>query len=56
MLACGGEAVPDLVLSGLVSGSACILGGDDGSGGEVGVGGILSPPLMLEFVEDGGSV
>lgn len=56
MFACGGEAVPGLGLSGLVSGSACTLGGDDGCGGEVGVGDILSVPLAPEFAEAGGGV
>jgi len=55
MLACGGEAVPDLGLSGLVSGSVC-LGGVGECDDEVVVGDILSMPLMLEFVEDGGGV
>ena len=54
MLACGGEAVPDLGLSGLVSGSACTLGGEKGCGKGAGVGDILSFPLILEFAEDGG--
>jgi hypothetical protein len=56
MLACGREAVPDVGLSGLVCGSAAIVGGDDGCGGEVGVGVILLLPLMLEFAEAGGGV
>ena len=55
MLACAGGAVPDLGLSGLISGSAC-LGGVEERGGEVGVGDILSTPLTLEFIEDGGGV
>jgi hypothetical protein len=56
MLACGGEAVPDLGLRGLISGSDCNIGDIDDCWAEVGAVDILSLVFALKFVEDGGSV
>ena len=54
MLACGGEAVPDLGLSGLVSGSVSNPRGDEGCGGDEGAADVLALPLTFELAEVGG--